>query len=53
MRFAVTRTSVYDDDESPCAEAVKGTMPRWQTRTCRSVEEFDQACIEIYDGYRE
>lgn len=43
MRFAVTRTSVYGDDEPPCAEAVKGTLPYWDCRTCKSFEEFERS----------
>jgi hypothetical protein len=42
MRFAVTRTSSYLDDETPpCDGAAKGTLPRWDVRTFKSFEEHD------------
>lgn len=41
MRFAITRTSVYSDDASPCPGAIKGTMPYWDARTFKSPEEHD------------
>jgi hypothetical protein len=43
VRFAVTRTSVYDDEKAPCREAVKGTLAYWDNRTCKSFEEFERS----------
>lgn len=41
QRFVVTRTSEWDDSVQPCPEAIKGTMPVWDFRTCKSPEEFN------------
>ena len=42
MRFIVTRTSVWDDEESPCKEAKRDSIVRVETRTLYTPEEFDR-----------
>jgi hypothetical protein len=42
MRFAVKRTSVYDENQQPIEEAVEGTTDYWDVRTFKSEEEHDE-----------
>lgn len=42
MRFAVTRTSVSDEDVQPCKEAVRGEIRNIDRRTFKSAEEHDK-----------
>lgn len=41
MRFEVSRSSVWDDEQSPCPGAIKTTLPSLDRRTFTSPEEFD------------
>ena len=50
MRFAVKRTSVWDDEVSPCPEAVKGTLPSIDVRACKSPEEFNERGLGDWFG---
>lgn len=46
MKFIITRTSVWGDDSSPCAEAKKEQIARTEVRTFHSPEEFDKKFAE-------
>lgn len=42
MKFIITRTSDYGDDNSPCEEAKRSQVVKVETRTLRTPEEFDK-----------
>lgn len=42
MKFIVTRTSVWNDEKSPCEEAKHDSIVRVQTRTLYTPEAFDE-----------
>lgn len=41
MRFLVSRTSEWDDEQKPCEEAIEGMAQSWDIRTLPSAEAFD------------
>lgn len=42
IRFRVHRTSVWSDETPPCEEATRTMCKRFDVRTCKSFEEFDE-----------
>lgn len=42
MKFIITRTSDWGDDNSPCEEAKRSQVVKIETRTLRTPEEFDK-----------
>lgn len=42
MKFIITRTSDWGDDNSPCEEAKRSQVVRVETRALRTPEEFDK-----------
>lgn len=42
MKFIVSRTSVWDDEKSPCEEAKRDSVVRVETRTLYTPEAFDE-----------
>lgn len=42
MKFIVSRTSIWNDEISPCEEAKRDTIVRVETRTLHTPEEFDK-----------
>ena len=41
MKFIVSRTSIWDNDVSPCEDAKRDSIIRVQTRIFHTPEEFD------------
>ena len=46
MKFIVSRTSIWDNEKSPCEEAKRDSVARVETRTLFTPEEFDRRFAE-------
>lgn len=50
MKFKVERTSEWNDDVPPYDGAIKGTIPLWDYRTCKTPKEFNERKLGDWFG---
>lgn len=50
MKFIVSRTSIWNEEESPCEEARRDSVPYVESYNFKTPEEFDKSSVMRREG---